>query len=194
MNASQVVDELFRVFAERGHRSYGERVTEQMHALQCATLARERNESPEVVAACLLHDFGHLLHSLGEDVADHGIDARHEQVGANCLSKWFGPSVVEPIRLHAASKRYLCWSEPEYFSGLSAASRKSLALQGGPMNAEEASDFESGAFFREALRVRRFDDLGKDPELQTPPLEAFRLLLESLVCVGGIADSQAAGA
>ena len=181
MVPSTIVDELFRVFAERGHRSYGENVTEQMHALQCAVFAHEQGEPSEVVAACLLHDYGHLLHDLGEDIAERGLDSRHEHVGANRLSSWFGPAVVEPIRLHAASKRYLCWSEPGYFAGLSEASRRSLALQGGPMNSEEATAFESGAFFATAIRVRRYDDRGKVPDLNTPPLESFRTLLESLV-------------
>jgi phosphonate degradation associated HDIG domain protein len=181
MASSAVVDELFRVFNERGHRSYGEAVTELMHALQCATFAHERGESPEVVAACLLHDYGHLLHDLGEDIAEKGVDSRHEHVGANRLSGWFGPAVVEPIRLHAASKRYLCWKESGYYDGLSEASRRSLALQGGPMTAEEAAAFEAGPFFDNAVRVRRYDDQGKVPDMRTPPLESFRILLESLV-------------
>lgn len=183
MHPSTIVDELFRVFAERGSRSYGEHVTEEMHALQCATFAHEQGESAEVVAACLLHDYGHLLHDLGEDIADRGVDTRHEHVGANRLSGWFAPSVVEPIRLHAASKRYLCWLEPEYFNGLSEASRKSLALQGGPMSCEEAAAFEAGPHFENAIRVRRYDDRGKVPGLTTPPMESYRTLLESLVRV-----------
>jgi phosphonate degradation associated HDIG domain protein len=181
MEASVVVDEIFRVFAERGHRSYGEHVTEQMHALQCATFAREAGESGEVIAACLLHDYGHLLHDLGEDIADKGVDTRHEQVGANRLSRWFGPAVVEPIRLHAASKRYLCWREADYWADLSDASKKSLALQGGAMTGDEAAVFERGPHFENAIRVRRYDDRGKIPEMVTPPLESFRPLLESLV-------------
>ena len=185
MNSSKVVDEIFRVFRERGHRSYGENVTEQMHALQCATIARDAGEAPEVVAAALLHDYGHLLHDLGEDVADRGVDARHERVGANALATWFDETVVEPIRLHAASKRYLCWKEPEYYPGLSGASRKSLALQGGPMTDAEALAFEQGSHFDNAVRVRRYDDQGKIPDMTTPDLEAFRPLLESLVRTRG---------
>lgn len=185
MHPSVIVDELFRVFDARGHRAYGEAVTEKMHALQCATFAHERGESPEVVAACLLHDYGHLLHDLGEDIAEKGVDSRHEHVGANRLSSWFGPGVVEPIRLHAASKRYLCWRESGYFAGLSEASQRSLALQGGPMNREEAAVFEAGPFFENAVRVRRYDDQGKVPDLKTPPLESFRTLLESLVLSRG---------
>ena len=49
------------------------------------------------------------------------------------------------------------------------------------MTAEEAAAFEAGPFFDNAVRVRRYDDQGKVPDMRTPPLESFRILLESLV-------------
>lgn len=183
VKSSDVVTQILSTFGERGHRAYGEHVTEQQHGLQCATLASGNREDPALVAACLLHDYGHLLHELGEDIADHGVDARHEHVGANRLAAWFPPTVVEPIRLHAAAKRYLCWRDPAYYSGLSAASRKSLALQGGPMSTPEAHAFETHPHFDRAIRLRQYDDLGKKPEMITPDMESFRPLLESLVQV-----------
>lgn len=181
MQPSDVVHEIFSIFTRNGHRMYGESVTEAQHALQCATLAQKAGESNEVVAACLLHDYGHLLHDLGEDIAAKGIDARHEHIGANRLMSWFPPAVVDPIRMHADSKRYLCFRESGYLEGLSPASVRSLHLQGGPMTEAEAADFERSPAFENAVRVRRYDDLGKDPAMVTPPLEAFRSLLESLV-------------
>ncbi len=181
MEPSGVVKEIVATYQRLGHRNYGEDVTELQHALQCATFAQEAGESSEVVVACLLHDIGHLLHELGEDIADQGVDARHERIGANRLARWFPDEVVEPIRMHAASKRYLCWSEAGYFEGLSEASRKSLALQGGIMSAEEACEFEKHPQFDRAVRVRRYDDMGKVPEMVTPPIEAFVPLMESLV-------------
>lgn len=179
--ASTIVTEIFAVYRQRGHRQYGEDVTEEQHGLQCATLAGDAGESPEVIAACLLHDYGHLLHDLGEDVAEQGIDARHEELGANRLAGWFPPEVVEPIRLHADAKRYLCWKENSYYHGLTEASRRSLELQGGPMTDAEALEFEVNPHFERAVRVRRYDDLGKVPGMPTPALETFRRLLESLV-------------
>lgn len=177
----QIVNDIYRVFEAHGHRSYGEEVTELQHALQCATFAQQAGETPEVIVASLLHDYGHLLHDLGEDVADRGIDSRHERVGANRLEKWFAPEVVEPIRMHADSKRYLCWKEAGYFADLSAASKQSLALQGGPMQETEAREFEKNPQFERAIRVRRFDDQGKVPDMKTPTLADFRPLVESLV-------------
>ncbi len=46
------------------------------------------------------------------------------------------------MRLHVAAKRYLSASEAGYFDVLSEASKLSLRLQGGPMNAEEQAKFE----------------------------------------------------
>jgi len=181
MTDSDIVSEILETLRQRGHRQYGENVTEMQHALQCATLAHEAGEAREVVASCLLHDYGHLLHDLGEDIADHGVDARHEQVGANHLARHFGDAVVEPIRMHADSKRYLCWKEAPYYEGLSEASRKSLALQGGPMTSDEGRAFETHPYFDQAIRVRRYDDRGKVPHSVTPDLEVFRFLLESLL-------------
>ncbi len=181
MTPAEVVHEILSVYRRNGHRMYGEAITESQHALQCATFAQREGQSPEIIVTSLLHDYGHLLHDLGEDIADKGIDARHEHVGANRLSAWFPASIVEPIRLHAASKRYLCFKETGYFEGLSDASRKSLSLQGGPMSAEEALAFEQLPQFEIAVTVRRYDDRGKDPAMVTPPLEAFAPLIESFV-------------
>ncbi len=180
-NPAEIVDEIVRLFRERGGRHYGEQVTEREHALQCATFARARGEAPSLVAACLLHDYGHLLHDLGETIADQGIDARHENIGANRLKKYFADEIVEPVKLHVEAKRYLCWKDPGYFSGLSAASRKSLALQGGPMTDEEGRAFERHPHYDAAVRLRRYDDMGKVTGMKTPEIEEFRPLLESFV-------------
>ena len=67
-----------------------------------------------------------------------------------------------------------------YFAELSAASKQSLALQGGPMEEPEARGFETRPQFDKAIRVRRFDDQGKVPDMKTPTLEDFRPLVESL--------------
>lgn len=173
----EIVEQVFSVYQRHGGRHYGEHVTELQHALQCATFAQQFGESDAVIAACLLHDYGHLLHEMGEDIAARGIDARHEDLGAMALQEWFGPEIVEPTRLHVAAKRYLCWKDARYFDGLSAASQRSLELQGGPMSGEEAAAFEANPHHQAAVRVRRYDDMGKVPHMQTPSLESFRALL-----------------
>lgn len=176
-----VINEIFALYNERGHRQYGEDVTELQHALQCAAFAAHNNEPAHIIAACLLHDYGHLVHDLGEDIAERGVDARHEELGANRLAAWFVPEVVEPIRLHVAAKRYLCWKVPKYFDGLSEASQRSLQLQGGIMTDAEAAVFELSPHGEAAARLRRYDDAGKIKDLETPALELYRSLLENFV-------------
>ena len=133
MTSTDHVQQILAVYRELGHRRYGESVTELEHALQTAAFARQFGEPDTVVAAALLHDFGHLQHHSGEDIAERGVDMVHENLGAAMLKDVFAPEVVEPIRLHVAAKRYLCWKSPSYLDGLSPVSRRSLQLQGGPM-------------------------------------------------------------
>ena len=181
MMKPKTIDDVLNTFREHGHRHYGESVTELQHALQCATFAQQAHEPPVVVAAALLHDYGHLCHQLGENIAEHGVDARHEHVGANLLRGLFSDEIVDAGRLHVAAKRYLCWKERAYFDDLSDASRKSLHLQGGPMSETEAREFEREPHFELAVRVRRYDDMGKVPEMRTPDLDSFRPLLETFL-------------
>lgn len=176
-----IVAEIFARFEARGHMAYGEDVTELEHALQSATFAERDNQPPAMIVACLLHDFGHLCHDLGETIADEGIDAHHEELGARALAKWFPPAIVEPGRLHVAAKRYLCAVDPVYRAELSPASVQSLALQGGPMTEAECAEFEALPWFREAVTLRKYDDLGKVPAMATPPLSHFEDLIRNAI-------------
>jgi phosphonate degradation associated HDIG domain protein len=175
------LDDVLQTFRDYGHRLYGEEVTELQHALQCAALAQAAGESSTVIVAALLHDFGHLCHALGEDIADREVDARHEYIGYEKLKGLFTDEIVAACRLHVAAKRYLCWKEPEYLQGLTPASQKSLRIQGGPMNQAEAEVFEREPHFALALRVRRYDDKGKVRGMTTPDLDSFLPLMQTLV-------------
>jgi [1-hydroxy-2-(trimethylamino)ethyl]phosphonate dioxygenase len=77
------------------------------------------------------------------------------------------------------AKRYLCATDSCYRAGLSPASLQSLELQGGVMNSEEEAEFEADAFYRDAVRLRRWDDLAKIQDAQVPPLSHYRTVLES---------------
>jgi [1-hydroxy-2-(trimethylamino)ethyl]phosphonate dioxygenase len=179
---SAIVEEIFERFHRSGDSTYlGEPVTLTEHMLQSASAAEEDGAPPELVAAAVLHDFGHLVHDLPADSADHGVDTLHEDVGARYLERHFPPAVTEPIRLHVASKRYLCAVEPAYLAELSAASRHSLDLQGGPFSPEEAEAFRRLPHAEAAVRLRRYDDIAKLPGAPTPPLEHYRPLLESVL-------------
>jgi phosphonate degradation associated HDIG domain protein len=186
MESTEVVDTIFAAFRSHGGEAYlGEPVTLREHMLQTAMAAEAEGAPTELVAAALLHDLGHLLVDGPEDAAEQGIDTAHEEVGYRFLEKTFPAEVVEPVRLHVAAKRYLCAVEPSYLEELSRASRLSLELQGGPMSFDERDEFEANPHWHAACRLRRWDDIGKEPGLSGPPLEHYRRVLEAVVLPAG---------
>jgi [1-hydroxy-2-(trimethylamino)ethyl]phosphonate dioxygenase len=167
-------ERILDIYMHRATRRYGlSDVNQLQHALQSASLAEARSEPPGLVVAALLHDIGHMIHDLGEDPARHGIDDTHEKRAAEWLKAYFGPEVTEPIRLHVPAKRYLCAVDPYYLSKLSEDSARSLVLQGGPMTPDEVAEFKRLAHSDAAVRLRRYDDLAKDPKALTPGFEHF---------------------
>jgi gamma-butyrobetaine dioxygenase len=181
---SSTVDEIAAIFIERGSQAYlGERVSIAEHMLQTAHAAENEGAPSELVVAALLHDVGHLVHEMAADSADFGIDTVHEESGARWLSRAFGPNVVEPVRLHVAAKRYLCATTPAYTEMLSPASVHSLMLQGGPLSTADAEAFAALPHAADAVRVRRWDDVGKVPGQVTPPFDHYRPLLEACLAV-----------
>jgi [1-hydroxy-2-(trimethylamino)ethyl]phosphonate dioxygenase len=174
-------EDILNLLSSRGGESYfGEPVTVMEHSLQAAFFACEANSAPELVAAALLHDVGHLLHHEGEDVAEHGLDTRHEELADRLLSAHLPPAVTEPIRLHVAAKRYLCFADPEYMEVLSPSSVLSLGLQDGPMSADEAKAFLANPFAQEAIALRRWDDAAKIPDLAVQQIDSYLPLLKKL--------------
>lgn len=171
--------DILNILSTKGSAQYGREAVSQLeHALQCATLAETANRSNEMIAACLLHDLGHLIHSLGEDAAVHGLDDRHEYRAIPLLQEMFGPAVTEPIRLHVDAKRYLCAVNDTYWDALSPASKRSLELQGGIFSPEAAEAFIQQPYAQDAVQLRIWDDSAKIPDLQTPPLEHFASVVQ----------------
>jgi phosphonate degradation associated HDIG domain protein len=156
------------LFDRRGAQQYGESVSQLEHALQCAHLAEEGDAHPQLVAACLLHDLGHLLANPGQDVDDV-----HQYLALPFLRGIFPEAVLEPMKLHVDAKRYLCTVEPGYWDTLSPASRHSLELQGGPFSESGARTFVSRPYAEDAVKLRRWDDLAKTPGKSTPPLPHY---------------------
>jgi phosphonate degradation associated HDIG domain protein len=176
--AKDIIEKIITLFQEQGDSEYGgEPVSQGEHALQAAHLALAEKATSSLVVASLLHDVGHLLHALPDDAPDQGIDDLHEELGYRFLQKYFVPAVSEPVHLHVAAKRYLCAAEEDYFALLSEPSVTSLQLQGGPMSPIECKEFESNPFYQDAVRLRRFDDMAKIPNLPVEPIEFYADLL-----------------
>jgi [1-hydroxy-2-(trimethylamino)ethyl]phosphonate dioxygenase len=176
-----VIDDILSLYAARGSAAYfGEAVSMTEHGLQAAHFAELAGAPETVVAAALLHDIGHLIATVPDDIAEWTVDARHEATGARWLGEWFGADVADPVRLHVRAKRYLCTTDPTYFSQLSPASVLTLKLQGGLLSADEVVSFEAEPGYRDAVVVRRCDDRGKVAGLATRRLEEYRELLRAL--------------
>jgi [1-hydroxy-2-(trimethylamino)ethyl]phosphonate dioxygenase len=182
LDRDTIVPFLADVFEKRGAEEYlGEPVTVAEHMLQGAMLAEAENAGDELVSAALLHDIGHFTSSFGTYSPEDTEDRHHDDEGARLLEPFFPPVVVECVRLHVAAKRYLCATDPGYFGKLSAASVHTLSLQGGPMDAKEVVAFRRNPFYKEAVKVRLWDEAGKEPGVVTPPFSHYAPLLQCVV-------------
>lgn len=170
------LESLFELLERHGAAQYGgEGVTQLQHALQCAALAESAGAAPALVIAALFHDLGHLVHELGEDATESGLDDHHQARGAGLLRQAGLPDAVwRPVALHVEAKRWLVASDAGYAGRLSAESLRSLALQGGAMTAAEGAAFRQQPFAAESITLRRWDDQAKDPEAVVPGLDRYR--------------------
>ena len=177
MTGPESLEDIAQLYAARGGLHYGEGVTQLEHALQSALMAQSRGSSPSLVVAALLHDIGHFFEP-EDDVG--AFDDHHEAVGARLLERFVPESVFRPVALHVAAKRYLCFIEPQYWTGLSPASQQSLKLQGGPFAHAQAQAFERAPFWRDAVDLRRFDDMGKRQEISGRAFAEFMPMMRDL--------------
>ena len=178
--SQQKIGILFDYMVRTGQSFYDESVTQLEHALQCANQARISKATPAQITSALLHDLGHFL--LDEHDADKAFladDLNHEAIGADFLEPFYPDAVTTPVRLHVPAKRYLCTTDAAYYDGLSEASKRSFRLQGGVMSDDERSAFERIPYSEDALNLRRWDDLAKVKNLETPGLEIYREVVES---------------
>lgn len=172
------VDALFELYRDRGESHYDEDVTQIAHALQAARLASEAGADQELIVAALLHDVGHLLE--GEEDANAEFlaeDQHHEAVGASALAAFLPPAVTEAVRLHVVAKRYLCTVDPDYHARLSAASVRSLAVQGGTLSDAACQRLTENPHFERAVMLRKFDEQAKELDASTPGMEEFRSVI-----------------
>lgn len=179
-SAATTISQVIDLYLRRGGDPYDESLAQLDHGLQTAASAEAAGASDDLVSAALLHDVGHLL-ELDERAGAGSLpagDRGHEAVGARWLGVLFGPSVTGPIALHVRAKRYLAAVDATYLDALSAGSRRSLALQGGPLSGAEAAAFERNPGFEDAVALRRWDDAGKVVGLPVHPLEHYGPTLE----------------
>jgi predicted HD phosphohydrolase len=143
------------------------------HALQTAAVLRQEfPEDVELSVAGLVHDIGHLLPGVN--------DAQHAEAGAEAVRAALGDRVAGPVGLHVEAKRYLVARQGAYAEVLAPDSVASLALQGGPMSAEEQRAFERLPHAQRALDLRRADERGKVDGLEVAGLGEWMELVRAL--------------
>ncbi|MGB7206329.1 MAG: HD domain-containing protein [Anderseniella sp.] len=182
LDSSTIVAFIADIFERRGGEEYlGEPVTMAEHMLQGAHFAEKAGEREEIIVAALLHDIGHFTSEFGTFSMNDTEDRFHEEAGAEVLERFFPSIVTDCVRHHVAAKRYLCATRPEYFRRLSVASVHSLNLQGGPMNADEVIQFERNPNIKDIVKVRHYDEAGKEPNLATKPFSHYAPMVQRVV-------------
>jgi len=173
-----IVDKIISNYLNNKFLYIGEKVTISEHMIQTAMLAEKTNCSTNLVCSCLLHDYGHFILKNPDDLVEKNKDGKHEDVGYKFLKKYFVKDVLGPIKYHVKAKRYLA-REENYYKLLSEASKVSLKLQGGIMINKEAKKFESNEFFKNSIKLRKFDEVAKKAGLKIKSINKYKNLLTS---------------
>lgn len=182
LTPDNAVDKLQGLFDAIATTSYlGEPVTIAEHMLQSAACAKRDGAGDALIAAALLHDVGYYVDPNPDNENETDQKKRHDKAAARLLASVLPPAVTEPIRLHVDAKRYLCAVEPSYYDKLSDASIHTMSLQGGIMTNDDADVFAGEPYSDDAVRMRRWDEEGKDPDVDVPGFETYRAMLERLV-------------
>lgn len=169
----QVVAEIRELFRLHGGEHYGEDVTQLEHAVQVGLLALVADEPDAIVVAGFLHDIGHICAQEAETMGSFGRFCHDSNGGAWARSRGFPETVARLIENHVAAKRYLTATNPDYLARLSEASKATLVHQGGPMPPEEITEFEADDLLPLHIRLRHWDEAGKDDQADLSDIEPF---------------------
>jgi phosphonate degradation associated HDIG domain protein len=184
MNPEQAIAEVFGLYERHGTADYiGEPVSQIEHMSQAAQLAMAEGVDDEVILAAFFHDIGHLCAQGGENMGGYGA-VSHERLGAEYLRRaGFSERLTTLVEYHVQAKRYLTFSEPDYYARLSEASRRTLAYQGGMMSAEEARTFEQDPLCAASLRLRHWDEQAKRMHMPVLDLELLKAKARQVLAV-----------
>ena len=173
-----IIDKIISNFINNKSLYIGEKVTISEHMIQSAMIAEKAKSSSSLVCACLLHDYGHFILEDPDELVRKKLDGKHEDIGYEYLKKFFKEDIVKPIKYHVLAKRYLARNK-KYFTSLSDASKISLKLQGGVLNAKESKEFEKKDFFKHSIKLRKFDEVAKRTNIKMKSIIEYKNLLSS---------------
>lgn len=182
MSTEQVIAEVFGLYEQHGAADYiGEPVSQIEHMSQAAQLAMAEGFDDEVVLAAFFHDIGHICGQGGENMGGYGV-VSHERLGADYLRRaGFSERMATLVEYHVQAKRYLTFSQPDYYARLSEASRRTLSYQGGVMSAEEARTFEQDPLCSISLRMRHWDEQAKEMHVPVLDLDVLKAKARQLL-------------
>ena len=147
--------------------------------LQAASMAEGEGSPDSLVVAALLHDIGHLVHHLPEDIAERGVDGHHEDAGASWLAPYFPPEVIRPIEMHVRRQAPPLRGRPGLCRGALPRLEAQPEVAGRADGGRRGRAVESDPHHRSAIRLRGWDDAAKVVGLEVPPLEHYRGRLEA---------------
>ena len=173
-----IVDKIISNFINNKSLYIGEKLTISEHMIQAAMIAEKAKCQNSLICASLLHDYGHFILEDPDALVKNNLDGNHENIGHEYLKKFFKNDVVEPIKYHVMAKRYLA-REKKYFNALSNASKISLKLQGGVLTKKECKEFEKKDFFKQSIKLRKFDEAAKKTNIKMKSINDYKNLLIS---------------
>ena len=174
----KIIDKIIYNFINNKSLYIGEKVTISEHMIQSAMIAEKAKSTSSLICACLLHDYGHFILEDPDQLVKKKLEGKHEDIGYEYLKKFFKEDIVKPIKNHVLAKRYLA-RDKKYFNSLSDASKISLKLQGGALNAKESKEFEKKDFFKHSIKLRKFDEVAKKTNIKIKSIVDYKEVLNS---------------
>ena len=175
-----IIEKIITNFKNNKSLYIGEKITIADHMIQSAMVAEKSKSKNNLICSCLLHDYGHFILDNPDELVKKNQDGKHEDIGYEYLKQFFKKEVVEPIKNHVLAKRYLARSQ-KYYNRLSEASIISLKLQGGLLNNKEAKSFEKGKFFKDSIKLRKFDEAAKKVGIKIKDITEYKSLLKAFL-------------
>ena len=172
-----IIEKIISNFKNNKSLYIGEEITIAEHMIQSAMMAEKSKSKNNLICSSLLHDYGHFILDDPDELVKKNIDGKHEDIGYEYLKKFFKKEVVEPIKHHVLAKRYLA-RDKKYYNRLSEASVVSLKLQGGFLNSKDAKSFEKEEFFKDSIKLRKFDDAAKKMGIKIKDIIDYKDLLK----------------
>lgn len=179
LTPENVIAEMREIYRKAAFEDYiKEPVSQLEHALQAAQQAMyaygEHGVDEDNIIAALFHDIGHRYRGKNVNNMDEFGVHDHDKIGAAFLAaRGFSAKLVSLIAGHVDAKRYRVFKNPAYHDKLTYASQQTLIRQGGPMDAEEAAEFEKNPYFDQIFLIRDWEDNAKTPGIKTPPFSFF---------------------